>query len=214
MRRLNRLYHEKTRRLGGRSVGSPKRSEGFDGDIVVRNSKQGPNLYIKQDNSWYRTPVNITDINDNIPGTDKSIDKFCFSDNFPPLSSAATFKCNQINNSTPAATLKVDFALGNKVWAEITANTVFNLRPPKIAEDNCFNLASNCILVISHTNPGSITMNAIGQDNSAITIKWMNATGYPGVTANNPAIDVFTFLYISNNSGDEYWLGSKLANFV
>ena len=38
MRRLNRLYHEKTRRLGGRSVGSPKRSEGFDGDIVVRNS--------------------------------------------------------------------------------------------------------------------------------------------------------------------------------
>ena len=57
-------------------------------------------------------------------------------------------------------------------------------------------------------------MNAIGQDNSAITIKWMNATGYPGVTANNPAIDVFTFLYISNNSGDEYWLGSKLANFV
>ena len=212
MNKVNRLYHEKTRRLSGSNVGAPKRNEGFDGDIVVRDGQQGPNLYIKHNNSWYRTPVNLTDINDNIPGTDKSIDKFCFADNFPPLSSAATFKCTQISNSVPSSTLQVDFALGNKVWAEITASTALKLKPPKIPKNNNFNLASNCIVVVSHNDPG-ISMSAIGQDNTAITIKWMNNTGYPNVTSGG-GIDVFTFLYISDGDRVEYWLGSKLANFV
>ncbi len=216
--RQRSLNHTKSRRLSGRSQGAPNRSEGFDGDIVVRDSRKGPSLYIKHNNVWYKTLLSTAESENKIPGTNRSLDEMCFTDSFPPLKDAATFKAVQMSNSSAGATLQVNFELGNKVWIEVTANTTLELRPPRNSSkgDNQ-GLASNLLLVVSHNNPASFAIKGKLQNGSipgvgTHGIRWMNGGGFPALTSST-AIEVYTFLYISNNSGTEHWLGAKMADF-